>query len=423
MERLDRTFRAISFFSGLSYGMVLPVLFVFLKDKGISNVELAVLALTATITTTLLDLPSGNLADRYGRKLLFLIGQIPFLLFCVGITYAESFGALAAAMFLSGLSTALTSGTLDSLYVQKYNESKRSTSLQSRLAGLSLFSLAGTLVGAGLGIGLGVLIDTTGDDRFIILQDRLFLLVGAVALALSAFVSACVEEKSAVATFDRAKMQGLDELKVAFQASIAIFLRSRELIIVTGSGAIAAAAFMCFEKFWQIQVDQLTGEPVSRTIFYSFFCGGLMVSIVGQQLSVKLCEYFNDNLVRPVLLTRIMLVVAFAGLAFSSDMVTFGVCFVLIYLASAASASPVLALFHRYVPDDIRTSLLSIRSVSIQLGASIGILLAGLVSYYVSLDMAFVSSALLYVVSAVVLAMNARIYRPRLQVEGYDERA
>ena len=296
MDSVDRTFRAISFFTGLSFGMVLPILFVFLKDKGISNGELAILALTATITTTLLDLPSGNIADKFGRKITFLVGQVPFLLFCIGITISETFTGLAASMFLSGLSTALVSGTLDSIYVQKHNQSGGVSSLQAKLAKLSFYSLYGTLVGAATGIALGMLVEHTDNSFFKVLQDNIFILVGCAAIVLSLFVARFVKEPAIEGTVI-SQEKGLEGFKRTFHQSIDIFFRSKELLIINTSGAIAAAAYICFEKFWQIHVDNMTGQPISRAVFYLFFCGGLAISIAGQQISIKLCEFFKNNLV------------------------------------------------------------------------------------------------------------------------------
>lgn len=404
MKSTDRTFRQISFFTGLSYGVVLPVLFVFLKGKGISNIDLAVLALTSTVTTMLLELPSGNIADRYGRKLTFLIGQIPFLLFCVGITYSTSFAGLAVSMFMSGAATASVSGTLDSIYVQQYNQATQSSSLQSKLATLTLYSMLGTLTGALFGIALGLLVEFGSSPMYAILQDRIFLFMGGVALFLAIFVSIKIKEPEKIST-SQSKVRGLNHLKEVFKQSTKMFFQSKQLLVISSSSMIAAAAYMCFEKFWQIQLANLTGNTVSKSIFYYFFCGGLGISILGQYLSIKLCAYFKENLIYPVLATRGVLIVAFLLLSHTFDMTFFAICYALIYLASSCSASPVMALFHSYVIDEFRTSLLSIRSITIQLGATIGILQAGIISNYISINAAFLSSALLYVAStAVILA-------------------
>ncbi|KLJ02127.1 hypothetical protein WQ56_04735 [Luteimonas sp. FCS-9] len=192
------------------------------------------------------------------------------------------------------------------------------------------------------------------------------------------------------------------------------------MLVINATSMVAAAAYMCFEKFWQLQVDSLTGDSISKTVFYYFFCGGLVVSIFGQRFSIKLCEIFNQNLIYPLVVTRLVLIAAFILLAYSSSMAVFIVCFVLIYLASSSSASPVIALFHRYASDDLRSSMLSIRSVSVQVGATLGVLQAGYVSHYYSINLAFLSSAVLYVASTAIILFSAHLFQPGYKEEHQD---
>lgn len=277
----------------------------------------------------------------------------------------------------------------------------------------------GTLAGVLIGITLGVLVDTTGSSTFLAAQDSIFLIVGGMTAALMLFVHFRVEE----AQREKSKESGagLVELRRMFKRSVGAFTSNRQLIAMLSSSAVAAAGYISFEKFWQIQVNELSNEPISRAVFYWFFCGGLVVSMLGQQLSVKLSDYFEDNLVYPIIGARVALVLSFACLYLSFDVTTFACSYALIFLFTSSSSAPSSALFHRYAADEVRTSLLSIRSISVQAGATLGIVQAGLIAHYYSVEAAFLASACLYVTSTLIYCSSMERYKRRLL--GLDNKA
>jgi DHA1 family quinolone resistance protein-like MFS transporter len=404
LKSLIRTFQTISFVAGVSAGLILPVLFVYLRARVDSNLDLAILALTSTVTSIALQLPSGNIADAFGRKRTFMAGQVAFVIFCICITFSTSFTALVFSMLLSGLATSLVSGTLDAIFVQRYGQSGEQAPLQTQYAKQSAFALIGTLTGVLIGIALGSMA-ATGNGILQSAQDSIFLITALITVGLMVFVQVRVEEvrgEDAAAT----ARGNLAEFRHTFSRSIAAFAGSKQLLAITSSSAIAAAGYMSFEKFWQLQVNELVHEPISRTVFYWFFCGALIVSMLGQQLSVRLCKYFEDNLVYPVIVSRFVLIVAFVCLYLSYNVMTFALAYGLVALATASSATPSMALFQKFVPAELRTSLLSIRSMLVQAGATLGIIQAGLISKYYSIDLAFLASAGLYVISTTVYYLN-----------------
>ncbi len=88
-----------------------PFLVLFFLDQGLSFTQIGLLVAVRELSANLLEIPSGALADLYGRRRA-MIGSfasyvVSFLVFAVGQTFA----VFAAAMFLYALGDAFRTGT------------------------------------------------------------------------------------------------------------------------------------------------------------------------------------------------------------------------------------------------------------------------------------------------------------------------
>jgi MFS family permease len=109
-------------FSGLIFTYVIYA--IFLLSRGITVAELATYASLTVIFSTVLDIPTGYVADRFGRKfsvaLSYFIGGLTNL----ALTFVTNLDGLIVIAFLMGLSTAFASGALESLMydeIQQHN--------------------------------------------------------------------------------------------------------------------------------------------------------------------------------------------------------------------------------------------------------------------------------------------------------------
>jgi predicted MFS family arabinose efflux permease len=171
------------------------------------------------------------------------------------------------------------------------------------------------------------------------------------------------------------------------------------------SSAVGAMAYISFEKLWQLQLLELTGEGQMKWIFGVLFAASLVVGATGQLLSNQLCKIFNNNYVNAIILVRLLHAGLFLLLYLTEQLPAFVIIFVLIYFVSALSFSPVMTLFHSEIEDSKRSTMLSFRSVFIQLGAAIGVVTAALISHFVTLQAAFLTSAGIYLLSIGLLML------------------
>ncbi len=151
-------FCGYGFFKNLRFFEIFFVLF--LKETGISYLNIGILYAIRQITINFLEIPSGLMADTYGRKKALLLSFGSYLISFIIFYFSYSFIYLSVAMVLYGTGEAFRSGThkaiiLDYLktnnlmdHKTQYYGSTRSCS-QFGSALMSLLAAVFLLVGAG----------------------------------------------------------------------------------------------------------------------------------------------------------------------------------------------------------------------------------------------------------------------------------
>ncbi|MGY9057575.1 MAG: MFS transporter, partial [Alphaproteobacteria bacterium] len=80
-------------------------------QTSLSAADALLLAVVADMATTVLEVPSGYLADRVGRRITLLIGTAATVVACVLLGIGGPFMIFALAQVFMGLGSAFSSGT------------------------------------------------------------------------------------------------------------------------------------------------------------------------------------------------------------------------------------------------------------------------------------------------------------------------
>ena len=88
-----------------------PFLLLAFLEKGLSFTEIGLLVAIREVFVNLLEVPSGALADLYGRRRCMLFSFASYIVSFVLLGLAEGFWLLSAAMFFFGGGEAFRTGT------------------------------------------------------------------------------------------------------------------------------------------------------------------------------------------------------------------------------------------------------------------------------------------------------------------------
>lgn len=151
LARLDRGYlRSLALRWGATV-LAMPVLVPLLQARGLDLAQVGLVLATFAAVTAAAEIPTGGLADAFGRVRATLVADALSIAWRIGAVFAHDLTGFVAAAALGGLARALQSGALDAWYVDARRRLAPAADLQRPLARAGTVSAlaigAATLVG------------------------------------------------------------------------------------------------------------------------------------------------------------------------------------------------------------------------------------------------------------------------------------
>ncbi len=116
-RRLQRNIRVYYLFmASTGFMLFLPVWIIYLMDgRGLSLTEVGVIESFFWLTVIIAEVPTGAIADRFGRRISLALGAIMFAISTVIFALADGFSLLLGSYLVMGIGMTLYSGAGDAL--------------------------------------------------------------------------------------------------------------------------------------------------------------------------------------------------------------------------------------------------------------------------------------------------------------------
>jgi predicted MFS family arabinose efflux permease len=341
---------AIRFFQSLIPAYVIERLF--WEQRGMTIQMVVYTEMIFAITVVLLEVPSGIIADKWGRKNMILLGA--FLeggMFLI-LIFATDFWHFAVAIFLSGIANSASSGAENALLYDSLLLNDRERSFEKYLGRLNVCDVTSAILAALCGSFLASEIN--------------FEFNYWLSLA-SMLISVCVS----LMLIEPAVKSDTGE-SVAFKeyiiAAVQFFRRNPSVCLVVLSGMVTGAALSFVWEFWQLYLNRL-GIPV---IYFGLFSAVFMfLSLPGNMLAHILIDRFKYR-------TLLLTVTAFMSVGFLYVSVikdfTGLVAISIIFLVSGIMEPLVSGYMHHRMDSSMRATIDSFQS----LGLNAVLILTGL---------------------------------------------
>jgi MFS family permease len=378
----------------LPIGFLAPLLVLFLVDRGLTLGEVGPVLAVYGITTAVLELPTGGLADTIGRRPVLLLSAALNIVFLSMFLTMDGVLGLSVAAFIGGVSRALDSGPLEAWFVDTTRGIDADADLEKGL------SLAGTLDGVALAVGAvagGFLPQMLGGDLDVsFIAALVFSGVHLVAVALL-----MNEPRSGSHGVMQAAFREVPRV-VAAGATLAV--RNgivRRFVIAFVALGVAMSAL---EVLWQPRFADLLGEAARNTGFFGIL---LAIAFGAAGLGASLAPAFRRRLgtrVAPALTAgQALMAGATLALAATGAAIPAAAAFVAVYFFNGLIHTYLAELLHEHVPADRRTTMVSVRSLSLQSGGFAGNLtLPALAAVY--------GIPLAWVIGGVLLGASSLLY-------------
>ena len=364
-----------------------------LQNRGVTLGEIGLFYGLYAIIVAFLEVPSGMLADLWGRKPVTLLGYALATAAQLALFFAFTPALLLLWALLSGSGRALTSGALEAWFVDAVEKAAPGTKMQPLFAKAETVEL--------LALTLGTLVGGALPKLFARLPERAILSPLSVVLLVSVVVGGIrfavtlwnVHETQPAQTKQQVVRSRFRELLgTAFSLS-----RQPVLRLLFGGALAGGFALAGLETFWQPRFAELLGPDT--VILSIILAGSFGAGMLGNLASIPLSRLFSERYARVAALMQGLGGLTLVFLALQTRALPAALLFWLVYLTLGVSSSPRQTLLNRAVPSNARAALLSVSSLMTYVGFFLGSVVLGRLAEQMSVSAAWGLAGVVFTVS------------------------
>jgi MFS transporter, DHA1 family, quinolone resistance protein len=418
LGRVRRVYYLITGLYWIATALPMPIIVLLQRERGMDLFQVGVLTAVYSVTIIALEVPTGGLADAWGRRRVSVLAYLVMAASMLSLAMAGGFILLAATFVLYGAGRALISGALEAWFVDEVLRLAPEEELQRSLAygnTVSLFALSAASL---LGGWLPELLSGTelpGGRSALALPPAA---AAGVLLITGVLTARLVREQVAAApadasgradAVDATEADGAGEAGSIILRAILDTVRNRTLLLLAMLSVVAGAAISTMETFWQpFFADTLDGGTPTR-LFGVITAGNFLLAMGGNLASTPLTRLLGGRPARFAAVAQGLRGVFVLLLALQYSMGPAVGAFWLAYMMVGAGESPHQTLINRNVAPQRRSAMLSVQSLALSLGAFMGSAVFGYIARAVGLRAVWIVTAGYLVLSLVLyLRVDAR---------------
>ena len=364
------------------FNMVMPVVVLFYQSNNMGMHEIFVLKAIYSIAIVAMEIPSGWMADVWGRKKTLILGSILGSLGFLIYSFSYGFWAFAMAEIVLGIGHSFVSGA-DSAMLYDSLKAEQETPKYIREEGriTSVGNFAEAVAGIAGGFLAAISLRTPFYFQFV---------VAAIAIpAAFTMIEPKVHSK-----------EHIHSIGLLFQNIRKTFTSDQDLRISILISAVTGTATLTFAWFVQPFFEAI-GLPVEM-FGISWTALNLTVGI-SSVFSHKIAEFFG----RKWSLLLIIFLLS-AGYIFTGTTISYwGFVFLFLFYLVRGIATPIFKNYiNEYTESEVRATMLSVRNFIIRIVfAGIGPLL-GWITDHINLSSAFILAGILYLLSSLLIVFR-----------------
>lgn len=389
-------FQGHQFLDRFAMGVIVAVTALALQGRGLDVGEIGALFAVYAAVTMLAELPFGGLADGLGRKPVFLIATVASLMASVVFILSDTFWPLAASFGLVGLGRALRSGTLDAWYVEGLQERAPGVEIQPLLARAQTANFAGLGFGAIVGGFLpGLVAGNDPADPLIgrTVYDVSYAAGFALTFVVFAYTVLLIREPARTLS-GAVVLREIGAVPGTIRDGARLAVSQRALLLLLAILTLMLFATNPVEVLWPTVVQAML-DPERAAAMVGLLTAGYFLAIaVGASLSGRFGRLFGRRHAATLAAALATLGLCQIALALQGSLIGFIVAFLFFSTVLGLSESPAASILHACVPDNRRSTILSVQSLLKQLGAMVGLLVLGWIGGRGGVGLAWITGAI-----------------------------
>ncbi|WP_206609903.1 MFS transporter [Maribellus luteus] len=363
------------------FNMVMPVVVLFYTDNGMGMHEIFVLKAIYSVAIVAMEIPSGWMADVWGRKKTLILGSILGSAGFLVYSFSYGFWAFVIAEIILGIGHSFVSGADSALL---YDSLKADNKTDKYVREEGRITSVGNFAEAIAGVVGGFL-------AAISLRSPFYFQFGVAAIAIPAALT-LIEPRIHSKEHIHSMKKLVGNIRKMFVSNpdlrISILLSS-----VTGTATLTFAWFVQpFFKAIDLPVEMfgIFWTALNLTVGVSSVFAYKVELFLGRKWSILL-----------------VIVLLAAGYVFAGITISYwGLAFLFLFYLVRGIATPIFKNYiNQYTESEVRATMLSVRNFVIRIAfAAIGPLL-GWITDNISLDAALFLSGIIYLVSSLLIVL------------------
>jgi MFS family permease len=375
-------------------GTTVMILLMLSKGGSVETVGLVVAIYSGFVI--IFEFPSGVLSDIVGQKKIYLF-SLGLSIFGYSIVLAtQGLLWLLVGFSLYGIARAFSSGSVETIFINDYigkHGKENLHKLMSVLNGGEILGLAGGALAGGF---LPMLWSKNFPD-----QNRYngnLILQISVQIVLLVLTLAFVREPERAA-----KVPGTEPATLLshVRGSIRVVADSMNLKLLISGTLVWGFCFNSIEVYWQPQLKAILGSDQQTWLFGLVNSGYFLASLAGIGL-MTLALRRKRSYPGMMALLRIVIGMLIVVMAFQKNVPAFASVYLGLFMFNGMLNIPEGTLINTLIPDEKRSSLLSLSSLAMQVGGISGSILFSILLRYLDISGVWLITGTVFAVSSLI---------------------
>jgi MFS family permease len=382
MTRTERVYYLLTCVYRVAWSALGPTYGLFLLDRGLDLLQLNAVLAVYLITTCLFEVPTGAVADVFGRKASFLLSCLIRALAFAMYYFSDSFPEFLVAEVIDAIGTTLATGAFDAWAVDGVHADGDGRPVDRLFARGQMLGQAMATVG---GLGAAQLA-----DRDLALP----WLIGCAGFLICAALGGVLMHETRP---PRAAAQAHSySIAAAIGEGIEILRGAPLLRQLCVLSALTACATMPAFQLWQPRLSGLSGQGPWLMGWVWAFLGA--TSMIGSAAVPRLLPRFGRARTLALAIAWRAVTLGCAGAATSFPLAFAG--FLLQEIGFGISEPVLQAWMNEHATAARRATVLSMRSMAFTLGGGTGLIALGWLARQTDIGLAWMTAAIIYLISA-----------------------
>lgn len=413
-SQAEHRYLLLSGLQWLPVGLVIPVMVLLMRARGLELPVIGVLFALYSAVVIVLELPTGGLADAMGRRGTLILSRLLFVAGLVAFAVAADPLAFALAIIVSATARALQSGPLEAWYVDSVRATEPEADVRRGISRGWAVEASAVAIGAVSGGLLPTLLAGLSLDGMIVPFSVPFL-AAAVLTSISLAAVAALMLEPVRRTVRPSAGELLRDVPATVAAGLLLAGRDRTIRLVLGAATTFGFILAALEVLSPVHFAALLGGEERASGAYGVLVTLAFVANAGGSAVAPRAAALVRSGPRAAALFSALITLALVGMAIGNYFAIVALLYVAVYLFAGVAGPLKSETLHRRVEAEQRATLLSVASLTQQLGGLVGALIVPALAaasfgtgWLVAAAVGLVGGGVLALVPATVARVSAR---------------